>query len=105
MSAYTKLHATLRAMYPKTGVCEDCGRKPSKTEYALVAADYSLRREDYRELCVRCHRRMDLGSAKDAPLCDCHGMPMNKNGRHPGGNQKWRCSHLDNGRKGVRWPT
>ena len=99
-NAYNYLHRLLRELYPKTGLCEKCGIRPGRrTEYALIAEEYTLIRKDYMELCARCHRRMDLKSDLDAPLCDCHEMPMNKNGRHPGGNQKWRCSPAQNERQ------
>jgi hypothetical protein len=66
-ASYRALHGYLCKHYPKAGVCEECGeRKP--TDYALIhGRTYSRNREDYRELCRRCHLRYDLGGVKKSP--------------------------------------
>lgn len=63
-SAY---HMWLNKHYPRTGVCEDCGRNvgnrgQSGTHYAFLFHDlkpYSHDRADYRELCRHCHFELD----------------------------------------------
>lgn len=58
---YRALHAHLCKYYPKAEVCEGCG-KASKTEYSLIhGREYSRNRDDYRELCRKCHMVYDLG--------------------------------------------
>lgn len=47
------------ANFPESGICEEC-RRPGKTHHALIhGCEYSRRREDYWELCVRCHSAYD----------------------------------------------
>ena len=58
--SYRALHTYLSSHYPKTGVCEECGGSGSRTEYALIKGrEYTRNREDYRELCKRCHNVYD----------------------------------------------
>src|SRR5262249_36848984 len=84
-AGYTAIHTYLRKHYPKTGVCEECGEDGKRTEYALIKGrEYSRNREDYRELCKRCHNAYDeIGGSRwrgvmtarkaagDAPPCGC----------------------------------
>jgi hypothetical protein len=59
---YRQLHAYLCKYYPKSGVCDECGRPAKRTEYALIhGRAYTRIRSDYRELCAPCHVRYDLG--------------------------------------------
>lgn len=67
-ASYRALHGWLCQHYPKTGICEECGEKKAKTHYALIhGRAYSRNREDYRELCVGCHMRYDLGGRTVSP--------------------------------------
>lgn len=56
----TRVHDWLRRNYPKSGVCEECG-KEGKTDYAFRhhPEKYTRNREDYRELCRPCHLAFD----------------------------------------------
>ena len=55
----TTLHQWLNANFPKTGICDQCSTS-GKTHFALIhGCEYSRRREDYREMCVRCHNAYD----------------------------------------------
>ena len=79
------LHTYVRKYFPKSGVCEECGKRTSRTEYALIKGrQYSRDRSDYRELCKLCHNRYDEISDKrwrgvvtarqvagEAPSCRC----------------------------------
>ncbi|MBO0813636.1 MAG: hypothetical protein J2P30_00555 [Actinobacteria bacterium] len=66
--SYSGLHRYLRKTYPKTGICEECGKHASRTDYALIKGRaYSRNREDYRELCHACHMRGDLGGRVFSP--------------------------------------
>ncbi len=57
---YRAAHTWVNKQNPKTGVCEDCGKASKRTEYALLpGCNASRERQDYRELCVRCHRHFD----------------------------------------------
>lgn len=62
--SYGALHHWLRTHFPKTGVCELCGHRPKRkkiapTHYANISGEYRRDRNDYLELCVRCHRTFD----------------------------------------------
>lgn len=80
---YRALHTHLNKYYPKTGICDECG-KATRTDYALIEGrEYSREREDYRELCRKCHvdydgigryvRKSDIAKqqAGPAPFCKC----------------------------------
>lgn len=62
------LHDWLREHHPKTGTCEKCGTCPDGrgTEYAFRhhPYPYTRKREDYMELCRRCHARFDRKGSK-----------------------------------------
>ena len=54
------VHAWLNRTYPRSGVCEWCGRV-GKTEYAnLREHEYTRNREEYAELCRSCHKTFDV---------------------------------------------
>jgi hypothetical protein len=56
-------HKYLGRHHPKTGICDQCGAA-AKTDYALIhGREYSRNRNDYRELCRKCHAGYDLGGA------------------------------------------
>lgn len=59
--SYHSLHDELEREHPKKGVCEKCGKSGGRTEYAFLRhpEPHTSVRADYRELCSRCHRRMD----------------------------------------------
>lgn len=59
------VHAWLNRHYPKTGVCEDCGKR-SKTDYAFLRhpEPYTHERDDYRELCRSCHVTFDFANGQ-----------------------------------------
>jgi hypothetical protein len=51
----------LNAHYSKEGIREECG-KAATSQWALIKGrSYSRNRQDYRELCVRCHMQYDKG--------------------------------------------
>lgn len=54
------IHSTLAREHPKTGVCEECGRR-GKTHYAFQRhpEPHTMDRADYRELCASCHHKFD----------------------------------------------
>jgi hypothetical protein len=86
VASYGAIHLYLRNHFPKSGVCDECGRTV-RTDYALIKGRaYSRNREDYRELCRRCHVLYDdlgycrywenhglaaSGPVGDAPACKC----------------------------------
>src|SRR3990167_9846133 len=64
-AGYQSIHIWLRRWFPKTGVCEECGRDvgthgPGGTHYANTSGEYHRDRADYRELCSSCHKLFDL---------------------------------------------
>lgn len=95
-AGYRAIHTYLSKHFPKSGVCDECG-KASRTEYALIKGrEYSRLREDYRELCKPCHNRYDetggsrwrgvvtaRQAAGDAPSCGCGcGSPVSWDYKH-----------------------
>jgi hypothetical protein len=60
-ASYRALHGWLNKHHPRCGKCESCGAS-GKTVYALThGREYSRSRDDYRELCQKCHMQYDLG--------------------------------------------
>ncbi len=58
-ASYFVKHEWLNRHFPKTGRCDQCGAE-GKTHYALRhGLEYTRNREDYLELCPRCHVRYD----------------------------------------------
>jgi hypothetical protein len=59
-TTYYALHTWLRRHFPKTGTCETCGTA-GRTEYAFKhhPAPHTRNRDDYSELCPKCHRAFD----------------------------------------------
>lgn len=69
-ASYRALHSYLSRHFPKTGTCEQCGRsgRGRKTEYSLIhGRAYTRNRDDYRELCPRCHKQYDFGGRPIGP--------------------------------------
>jgi hypothetical protein len=67
-ASYYAVHIRHQKHWPKTGVCEMCGSKPTtRTDWAYLLhhgdpGGWSDYREDYAEACVPCHRIFDLRS-------------------------------------------
>lgn len=56
---YQALHRWIRLERPYTHTCENCGKEDCPTEYANISGDYFRDVNDWTELCVSCHRKMD----------------------------------------------
>jgi hypothetical protein len=57
--SYAALHIWMAKNYPKRGVCEQCGSRV-RTQYAVRhSGRYTRDRDDWRELCARCHADFD----------------------------------------------
>lgn len=58
---YSAIHEWLRSSFDKTGKCDNnCGKEYKRTEWSLLKGKkYERKRENYRELCVSCHRIYD----------------------------------------------
>lgn len=59
--SYWGLHSWLKKNFPKTGVCDDCGVVAGSRahDYASVGHTYTRDRNDWRELCRKCHKKLD----------------------------------------------
>lgn len=59
--SYGAIHSQLSREHPKAGVCEECGKTGGRTEYAFQRhpEPHTTERDDYRELCPRCHKHCD----------------------------------------------
>lgn len=56
---YTGIHLWLRKHHEKHGVCQFC-EEQKRTVWALISAkDYERKRENFIELCYKCHRNYD----------------------------------------------
>ena len=53
------IHKWLNKHWPLTGTCEQCGATDRRTGYSNVDHKWRRERDDYRELCDRCHRYYD----------------------------------------------
>lgn len=61
-SAYKMRHRTIAQLYGKESLCEFCGTTEGKFEWANVSGEYKLEREDWKRLCLVCHRNFDSAS-------------------------------------------
>lgn len=55
---YIALHQWLYANKERTGICDECGGE-GKTEFANISGEYRRDVEDFAELCISCHRKLD----------------------------------------------
>jgi hypothetical protein len=79
---YHMLHRFLRKTYRKNGVCDKCGFF-KETEFSLLHGRlYTKNREDYRELCISCHRKYDRPRLKYVSLNDQKLIIERYNSRH-----------------------
>jgi len=87
-AGYRAIHTYLQKHFPKTGICDECGKSGEATDHALLKGHtHSRDRADYRELCRSCHMIYDgvIGAdgvrargaaarreqAGEAPRCQC----------------------------------
>jgi hypothetical protein len=61
--SYNTLHRFIQRNFVKAGCCEYCFEE-KKTEWANVTGVYSRDRNDYKELCIPCHRAEDKQNPK-----------------------------------------
>lgn len=64
---YHALHAWLSRNKGKADHCENSNctsRNPKKFEWSNISGEYKRDINDYESLCIRCHRKKDLGSVK-----------------------------------------
>lgn len=55
---YATMHGWLRRNYAKDNRCKNCGRE-GKTDWANISWEYRRSKDDFVELCRRCHSRYD----------------------------------------------
>jgi len=55
---YNTLHTVIRRYWTKTGICEIC-EKENKTEWADKNGKYVYNRDEFLELCRKCHSIYD----------------------------------------------
>jgi len=58
---YSALHQWIRNNFGKAVECEFCGEKSKMIHWSNKDHKYSRNREDWRQLCVKCHRAYDKG--------------------------------------------
>lgn len=55
---YMRIHTYLHRYWLKSGICEHCGRI-GKTQWADKNGNYKLNRDEWLELCPKCHHKYD----------------------------------------------
>ena len=58
-ASYAAFHAWVKQHKGKAKKCSDCGIIKGKIEWSNVNHAYKRRLEDYKERCVKCHRKYD----------------------------------------------
>jgi len=59
---YGGVHDWIREKYGTPSLCDKCGDTNSKRyEWANITGEYTRDRKNWQRLCVKCHRRLDLG--------------------------------------------
>lgn len=61
-AGYHATHLWLTANYTKGESCEDCGKVTPWLDWANISGLYQRERSDYKVLCRKCHRLMDIGN-------------------------------------------
>jgi len=60
-AGYHAVHLWLTKHYKKGNKCDECGTtKASRLEWANISGQYKRKRSDYKVLCPRCHRLLDI---------------------------------------------
>jgi hypothetical protein len=86
----SSIHFRINRDHPKKGVCEWCGRRRKDDERAFQLAfkrhpqPYTENREDYMELCMSCHVKLDIVT-----------------GARPRPTNNWRSDPSESGRRGA----
>lgn len=59
--SYRGLHNRIVALYGKANLCEECGKSSEDTRihWASINHTYTKNREDWIQLCAKCHAEMD----------------------------------------------
>lgn len=64
-ASYYAKHMWIAKHYGKASCCENPKCKsvnPKRFEWANISGEYHRDREDYKQMCPSCHRRMDIGN-------------------------------------------
>lgn len=66
-AGYQSIHIWLRGRKERTGICKRCGLR-RVTHFANVSGLYMRDVDDYIEVCVPCHRKIDGQTLPDTPM-------------------------------------
>src|SRR3990167_3444536 len=60
-AGYSSIHCWVRRWFGKASICEGCGVTESthRIEWSNKDGRYSRLRQDWQELCVKCHKKFD----------------------------------------------
>jgi hypothetical protein len=56
---YSAVHNWVRKYMGKAIKCEECGRTDGRIEWANISHEYKREKEDYKQLCHKCHCKYD----------------------------------------------
>lgn len=59
LSKYVSIHQYMTSTYGKPTQCEDCGRIDVEIQWASINHTYTRNRDDWMQLCCRCHYIFD----------------------------------------------
>ncbi len=60
-NSYNSIHRFVTELYGKPSFCEVCGSTTAKTyEWANVTGIYERTRENWKRMCLSCHRKVDF---------------------------------------------
>lgn len=57
--SYAGIHMWVQKYRPRAGTCQECGAERT-THHANLSGEYRRDLDDYREMCVPCHKSYDL---------------------------------------------
>lgn len=58
-ASYSAKHKWVASKYTKSEYCDDCGRSGIPIEWANISGEYHRERDDWRNLCKKCHFEYD----------------------------------------------
>jgi hypothetical protein len=97
LASYSAIHKWVQSHKPKSIGCEQCGKQNCRLELANLSGKYKRDINDYKYMCVKCHRTYDdtlplkfKTPKKDIKELDYSGMHRRLRKQHP---HNYICGH------------